>query len=114
MSKIIIENCEYELKWMDNLTAKDIEKILPLKLNMRAYSTIEYFHKLPIQPYFDMKESSRNAKLNTLVYCREYQVLVLVVKEHQDIFDEIPVANIMGDISVFSRLHQDQISVTIK
>ena len=67
-----------------------------------------------ITPYYDKKDSSRNAKLNTLVYCKEYQALVLVVKEHQDIFDEIPVATIMGDVSDFSRFHQNQISVILE
>lgn len=114
MSKIHIEKNEYELKWMDNLTSKDIQNCLPLKLNMQAYSTIEYFHKLPILPYFDKEKASRNAKINTLVYCREYQALVLVVKEHQDIFDEIPVAEIIGDLSYFSELGQDKISVMIE
>ncbi len=114
MSRIIIENNEYELEWMNNLTSKDIQNMLPLNLNMQAYGLIEYFQTLPTQPYFDRKESTRNAKLNTLVYYREYQALVLVVKEHQDIFDEIPVANILGDVSEFSMQHRDQISVIIE
>ena len=114
MSKIVIENHEYDLQWLNNLTADDIQKMLPLDLNMQAYGAIEYFQELPITPYYDKKDSSRNAKLNTLVYCKEYHALVLVVKEHQDIFDEIPVATIMGDVSDFSRFHQNQISVILE
>ena len=102
MYQIVINERQYELKLYSNDTAEDVKKMLPLNLSMQPYSNIEYYGELNELPKYDNEYASTMAKCGTLVYCLEYRALVLVCKNHKDIFREIPVGVIQGDVSWLS------------
>lgn len=89
----------YKLSFIENKTAKDIKNMLPLKLSMQPYSDIEYYGILPRKPFFDKNVTTTQAEENTVLYCKEYNALVVVCKKHKDIFREVPVGTLSEKIS---------------
>ena len=99
MFQILINGKAYDMEFAENKTSADIIQMLPLKLSMQAYSDIEYYAELPERPFFDEKATVMQAKEKALMYCREYNALVIVCRNHQDIFSEVPVGRIEGSPS---------------
>lgn len=97
---ININNEKYKIEFMQNKTAKEIIKILPLKLSMQPYSNIEYYGTLEDNLVFDEEYTTKVAEENMLMYCKEYNALVIVCKKHHDLFYEIPIGKIYGKVKV--------------
>ena len=102
MYQIKINGEIYELILRENRTAREVVRMLPLELVMQPYSDIEYYGTLAQAPFFDEEAVTMKAEKNTLMYCREYNALVVVCRKHHDIFREIPVGEICGDVSWMS------------
>lgn len=113
MYQIKINEKEYGLEFDKNETAEDIIGMLPLKINLQPYSDIEYYGTLPQTPQYDRTAASMKVQSGTLVYCREYDALVIVCRNHQDIFREVAVGKIDGNISWMSGC-RDKITAEIK
>lgn len=99
--RILIDGRDYDVELAINKTSDDIARMLPLRLFMQAYSDIEYYAELPDKPFFDEKVAITQAEKNALMYCREYNALVVVCRDHRDIFREVPVGKIIGGSSWF-------------
>ena len=102
MFQILINGKAYDMELAKNKTAADVIQMLPLKLSMQEYSDIEYYAELPNRPFFDEKAAVMQANEGTLMYCREYNALVVVCRNHHDIFREVPVGRIEGSLSWFN------------
>lgn len=100
MYQIEVNGRAYELVLDENRTVKEIIHMMPLTISMQPYSNIEYYGTLPHMPFFDDEAATMQAEKNRLMYCREYNALVVVCKRHHDIFREIPIGTIKGDISL--------------
>ena len=97
MYQIEINGSTYELEPAENRTAMEVLEMLPMRLSMRPYEDIEYYGVLTETPSFDEGATTTQAKQNALMYCRGYDALVFVCKDHHDIFREIPVGRIKGN-----------------
>lgn len=113
MFQILINEKAYDMEFAENKTSADIIQMLPLKLSMQAYSDIEYYAELPERPFFDEKATVMQAKEKALMYCREYNALVVVCRNHHDIFREVPVGRIIGNPSWENKLNS-RIAAEIK
>lgn len=113
MFQILINGKAYDMGLAENKTSADIIQMLPLKLSMQVYSNIEYYAELPDKPFFDETATVMQAKAGALMYCREYNALVIVCRNHQDIFREVPVGRIEGSPSWFNNTMR-MVSIELK
>ncbi|TSO25529.1 cyclophilin-like fold protein [Lactobacillus sp. LL6] len=113
MQKLIIESNSYQINLYHNQTALSLLKKLPLQINYQPFSNIEIYGQISSLNY-DETATSRSAIAGQLKYCLEYNSLVLVCQNHQDIFDEVDLGTVEISLNELQHLAHTSGSFEIK
>lgn len=98
--QIYLDNYRYEAEFNDNLTVKDILKMLPMELTLQRYAEHEYYSRLPQALTIQGVSTTSDAYEANIYYFDGWNAFTVVFGEaHIAPYKVVHLGRIKGNIS---------------